>query len=251
MKRKVSLILTTYNCRENLTKTLESIDMQDYPDIEVVIKDGASTDGTVDVIREYADKKGGCVKWVSSPDEGIYDAMNKGYELSCGDYILFFNDRFVTGNALSMMADAIESDEKAVGCHSDLTYSRDGRIIRRWRMGPQRSVYSGWMPGHPSLLLSRKVYEKYGLYRTDLRISSDFEFIVRILKDRTTELAYIPKVLVDMYYGGTSSSGFSSYWLSLKEAHRGLKINGYRFALFIDINRIIRFVIQFLVGIRQ
>ncbi len=251
MRRKVSLILTTYNCQENLKKTLESIDKQDYPDIEVVIKDGASTDGTIDIIREYAQKNKDRVLWTSSPDNGIYDAMNQGYKISGGDYILFFNDLFVVSNAISLMVDAIESDDEAVGCHSDLTYSRDGRIVRRWQMGPQRSIYSGWMPGHPSLLLRREVYEKHGLYRNDLKISSDYEFIARILKNGSTKLAYVPRVLVDMYYGGTSSSGISSYWRSLKEAHRGLKINGYRFAMIIDLNRIIRFVLQFVVDRKQ
>lgn len=247
MRGKVSLILTTFNCRDNLKKTLESIDQQDYPDIEIIIKDGKSSDGTVDLIKEYADKNSGRVRWVSSDDSGIYDAMNQGFELSKGDYILFFNDLFVRNDAVSLMITAVESDRNAVGCHSDLTYSSDRRVIRRWRMGPQRSVYWGWMPGHPTLLLNREVYEKYGLYRTDLRISADYEFMVRFLKDGSNKLAYIPEVLIDMYYGGTSSSSLSNYWQSLKESHKGLMINGYRFPLVIDICRIVRFVIQFLV----
>ena len=245
MVRKVSLILTTYNCRENLKKSLASIDMQDYHDIEIIIKDGVSTDGTIDIIKEYADNRSGYVKWISSPDNGIYDAMNQGYKLSKGNYILFFNDTFVIRNAISLMVAAVEKDDSVVGCHSDLTYSRDGKVIRNWRMGPQGSIYSGWMPGHPSLLLKREVYERYGLYRTDFKIASDYEFMVRILKDNSNRLSYIPEVLVDMFYGGTSSSGFSSYCLSLWEGHRGLKINGYRFPLIADINRIIRFALQF------
>lgn len=245
MSGMVSLILTTYNCRDNLKKTLESIDQQDYPDIEIIIKDGKSSDGTVDLIREYADKNSDRVRWISSDDSGIYDAMNQGFEISNGDYILFFNDLFVRNDAISLMVTTVESDRNAVGCHSDLTYSFEGRVIRRWRMGPQRSVYWGWMPGHPTLLLKREVYEKYGLYRIDLRISADYEFMVRFLKDRSNKLAYIPEVLIDMYYGGTSSSGMSSYWQSLKEAHNGLKINGYRFPMIIDFNRIVRFVAQF------
>ena len=144
------------------------------------------------------------------------------------------------------MVSAIETDNSSVGCHSDLTYSRNGRIIRRWEMGPQKSMYSGWMPGHPTLLLKREIYEKYGLYRTDLKISADYEFIVRFLKDKSNKLAYVPKVLIDMYYGGTSSSGLSSYWLSIKESHRALRMNGYKFPLIADFNRIIRFTIQFI-----
>ncbi len=249
MNGKVSLILTTFNCRENLEKTLESVDRQDYPNIEIVIKDGGSTDGTIDIIREYDAKNSGRIKWESSADSGIYDAMNRGYELSTGDYILFFNDTFVCDDAVSLMVSAAESDEGVVGCHSDLTYSSGGKIIRSWKMGPQKSVYSGWMPGHPTLLLKREIYEKYGLYRTDLRISSDYEFMVRFLKDGSNRLAYVPKVLIDMYYGGTSSSGLSSYWLSLKEGHEALRMNGYKLPLVVDINRIFRFVVQFVMAL--
>ena len=113
-------------------------------------------------------------------------------------------------------------------------------------MGPQRSILSGWMPGHPSLLLKREIYEKYGLYRTDLKISADYEFMVRFLKDSSNRLAYIPEVLIDMFYGGTSSSGLSSYWQSLKEGHIALKMNGYKYASITDINRCLRFAMQFI-----
>ncbi len=93
---KVSLILTTYNCIENLKRTLESIEMQDYPKIEIVIVDGKSTDGTVDVIREYEKQSKYEVKWLSEIDQGIYDAMNKGYRMSTGEVIAFFNDLFLS-----------------------------------------------------------------------------------------------------------------------------------------------------------
>ncbi len=245
MAGKVSLILTTYNCRENLKKTLKSIDDQDYPNIEIVIKDGVSTDGTIDIIKEYADKNSERVIWESSPDEGIYDAMNRGFNLSSGEFILFFNDLFVVDNAISLMVSAIGSVPDVIGCHSDLTYSRDGKIIRRWKMGPQKSIYSGWMPGHPSLLLKREVYERNGLYRTDMLIAADYEFIVRVFKDRSNRLTYVPKTIIDMFYGGISSSGLSGYRLSLCEGHRALTMNGYRFPFLIDFNRIIRFFIQF------
>ncbi len=244
MRKRVSLILTTYNCYDNLKKTLESIDIQDYPNIEVVIKDGGSTDKTLDLIREYAGKDDRRVIWESTPDNGIYDAMNRGYEISHGDYVLFFNDIFTEADAVSIMVSAIESDD-VIGCHCDLTYSRHGKVIRTWRMGPQKSIRSGWMPGHPTLLLKREVYEKYGLYRTDLKISSDYEFMVRVLKDGSNKLAYVPKFLIDMFYGGTSSSGVAGYWQSLKESHKALKINGYSFLIITDINRIIRFAGQF------
>lgn len=245
MDNKVSLILTTYNCKDNLMKTLGSIDLQDYPNIEIIIKDGISSDGTLDLIKEYAHTTKKHVKWDSSEDSGIYDAMNQGYRLATGDYVLFFNDTFIRKDAISLMVAAIEESSKAIGCHSDLTYSNNGKIIRSWKMGNQKSVYTGWMPGHPTLLLKREIYEKYGLYRTDMHIAADYEFMVRFLKEKKNKLAYVPEVLIDMFYGGTSSSGLSTYWQSLQEGHRALKINGYRFAVIADINRCIRFATQF------
>ena len=123
MKKKVSLVLTTYNCLDNLKMTLDSIDIQDYPNIEIIIKDGGSTDGTINLIKEFSKTSTRQIKWESTPDNGIYDAMNQGYKLSTGDYILFFNDTFVKKNAVSLMVSAIESDIRVVGCHSDITYS--------------------------------------------------------------------------------------------------------------------------------
>lgn len=246
--KKISIILTTYNCRETLPVTLRAIGEQDYPDIEVIIKDGGSSDGTVELIREYAGQASAQfhdpILWKSCPDEGIYDAMNQGYELSQGDYILFLNDRLTRPDALSLMMQAIES-EQADGAHADLVYEdENGQCVRYWRMS-QGTIRQGWMPGHPTLLLDRRVYERYGLYRTDFRISADYEFMVRILKDGAVKLAYVPEVLVSMYYGGTSTGGLSGYLKGLREAHEALTDNHVRGAFLVDIRRTLRVLRQF------
>ena len=108
--KTVSLILTTYNSGKNLASTLESIEKQDYPDIEVNIKDGGSTDDTIKMIKEYKERSRYPVNWVSRSDEGIYDAMNQGYALSGGDIIVFFNDFFLCHDAVSKMVALIEGD---------------------------------------------------------------------------------------------------------------------------------------------
>ena len=110
-------------------------------------------------------------------------------------------------------------------------------------MGEQKSVYSGWMPGHPTLLLKREVYEKYGLYKTDYRIAADYEFMVRFLREN--RIAYIPKTLISMYYGGTSNNGIGSYFRSFTEGNRALRENGYKFCLCISVVRTIRVLLQF------
>lgn len=243
ISKKVSLILTTYNAENNLKKTLDSIEKQDYFDIEVIIKDGNSNDSTWEIIQEYQGRSKHVVKAYRCHDKGIYDAMNQGYALASGDYILFFNDTFTRTNAITTMVDAVESHTECVGCHSDLVYEKDGHIVRRWKMGEQKSVYSGWMPGHPTLLLKREVYEKYGLYKTDYRIAADYEFMVRFLREN--RIAYIPETLISMYYGGTSNNGIGSYFRSFTEGNRALRENGYKFCLCISVVRTIRVLLQF------
>ena len=102
------------------------------------------------------------------------------------------------------------------------------------------------MPGHPTFYLKREVYERYGVYRTDYRISADYELMVRCLKDGQVKLAYVPEVLIRMNYGGTSNNGLSAYLLSLKEGHRALRENQIRFAWFTDLCRTLRVLRQFL-----
>lgn len=248
--KKVSLILTTYNCKDNLKKTLESIECQDYPDLEIVIKDGMSSDGTIDVIKEYENKSSKKVVWESRKDTGIYDAMNQGYALSTGDVIAFFNDVFIGETAVSKMIKKMEeinpdTGKEYIGVHADLVYMEGDRIVRKWRMG-KGNIYRGWMPGHPTLYLKREIYEKYGLYDTGYKISADYEFMIRFLKHKENQLAYLPETIVSMFYGGTSSSGLKSYLISWKEGNRALKKNGIKNALLIDVQRTLRVLSQFI-----
>ena len=239
----VSLILTSYNCKENIGHTLRSIEEQDYPHIEVIVVDGGSADGTVEIIKNYAEKtRFGC-KWISQKDEGIYDAMNKGYKLSNGDIIAFFNDLFLKDNVVSLMVDAIVN-ENADGAHADLVYAVGDRIKRYWHMG-DGDIRQGWMPGHPTLYLKREVYEKYGLYDISYKCAADYEFMVRILKDDEIKLVYVPVVIIKMFYGGTSNQGLSNYLVSLREGHRALVSNGVRRAMWIDFQRTFRVYMQF------
>lgn len=247
--KKVSVILTTFNCQENIEKTLKSIEEQDYPDVEIVVKDGGSTDGTLDIIKEYKNQSTIPVIVTSCSDKGIYDAMNQGYALTTGEILVFFNDRFIEASVISKMVEAMDrlnpkTGKPYVGAHADLVYADGDRVIRSWHMG-EGNIKQGWMPGHPTLFLRREIYEKYGLYNTSFRIAADYEFMIRFLKDEENQLVYLPETIVSMYYGGTSSSGLSSYLLSLKEGHRALKINGIKGAWVVDVLRTMRVLLQF------
>ena len=241
----VSLILTTYNNAGNLVRTLKSIEEQDYPYIEVIIKDGGSEDGTLKIIKEYASDSYNKVVWTTEPDEGIYDAMNQGYRLSKGDIIVFFNDIFIKRDAVSKMVRLIEADSECAGAHADLVYATEEKIVRYWRMGPQKSLRTGWLPGHPTMFLKREIYERYGLYDLQYRISADYEFMIRFLKDKENRLVYLPETIIRMFYGGTSNSSLGSYLTSLREGHMALKRNGIKGAMIIDILRTCRVLRQF------
>lgn len=243
--KTVSLVLTTYNNKGNLEKTLASIERQDYPAVELAIKDGGSTDGTLDVIRNYEMTSKYKVKWSTGKDKGIYDAMNQGYQMIRGEIVVFFNDLFQDGSVVSKMVHMIEKHPECVGAYGDLVYVEDGKIVRYWKTGPQKSLHSGWAPGHPTLFLKREIYEKYGLYNLDYRIAADYEFMIRFLKDRKNRLAYLPETIIQMYYGGTSTSGIGSYLQSLKEVYKALKDNGVRGAVVIDVLRMFRVMVQF------
>lgn len=243
--KTVSLVLTTYNSAANLARTLQSIEQQDYPQIEVNIKDGGSADSTLKIIKEYKNITRNNVNWKSGPDGGIYDAMNQGYALCSGDIIVFFNDLFLSENVISQMVKLIESQPRCVGAHADLVYATDDKVVRYWKMGPQKSLRMGWLPGHPTLFLKREIYEKYGLYNTDYKIAADYEFMIRFLKDKENRLAYLPETIIRMYYGGTSTSDTGSYMLSLKEGHRALKENGIKAAFIADGLRTGRVLWQF------
>lgn len=246
---KVSLLVTVYNVKESLPITLAAIEEQDYGDIEAVIVDGGSTDGTVELIRQFADqaadRQGLSVRWVSEPDAGLYDAMNKAYRMSTGDVIAVCNDKLCKPYAISRLVAAMEQGGPGcIGAHSDLVYTEGERIVRQWHMGQGR-IAQGWMPGHPTLFLKRSVYEKYGLYDTSYRCAADYEFMVRFLKDESNTLSYVPEVLVAMFYGGTSNAGLGNYLVSFQEGYLALKKNGVPRPLWITIKRTVRVLLQF------
>lgn len=242
---KVSLLLTTYNCVLNLPVTLESIQSQTYPAIEVVIVDGCSTDGTLALIEQFAENGGVEVKWISEPDKGLYDAMNKAYRMSTGDIIAVCNDKLSEKDSVASFVKAIEeAGEGCVGAHSDLVYVEGDKLIRSWHMG-QGDIRQGWMPGHPALYLKREVYEKYGQYDITYRLAADYEFMVRFLKDEKNRLAYVPRVLISMFYGGTSNAGLRNYLVSFKEGYMALRKNGVKSPLMITLKRTWRVLRQF------
>ena len=241
--KKVSIITTTYNDSAALRKTVKQVAAQDYENIEYIIVDGASTDDTMDVIREAEVLFGERLVWISEKDRGIYDAINKGLKLATGDFIGLCFDQFAGPDVISKMVNIMEK-EGTDGVHGDLDYVDGDKIVRKWRQG-QGNIRTGWMPGHPTLYLRKEVYETYGPYKTDYRISADYEYMIRILKDGKVKLSYIPEVLIKMSHGGTSTNGLGAYLEGMKEGNRALRENGVKFAFITDMLRVLRVLGQF------
>lgn len=241
---KVTVVTISYNSKAQLEQTLNTLKTQDYPRIESVIVDGGSTDGSLEVIQKFAEEFKGSVKWISEPDKGIYNAVNKGIRMATGDIIGFYWDLYHDDTVLSKMVDIIQK-EKTDGVHSDLVYEKEnGEVVRYWKMG-KGEIRKGWMPGHPTLYLKKEVYERYGLYDENYKCSGDYEFMVRILKNNEVKLSYIPEILLHMFYGGLSTSGWKAYWQSIKEGYLALKQNQIKFPAYVTLLRIIKTSKQF------
>lgn len=240
---KVSVITTTYNDAANLQCIMDQVAEQDYENLEYIIVDGGSTDGTLELIHQMEERMPGRVRWISEPDQGIYDALNKGIRLATGDIIGCCFDRYADNGVIRRMVEIMER-EGTDGVHGDLYYMDGERIVRKWHQG-QGTIRTGWLPGHPTMYLRREVYDRFGLYRTDYRISADYEFMVRILYRKQVTLSYLPEILIYMSYGGTSTDSLGSYLQSLMEGHRALKENQVPFAWFTDLCRTARVLVQF------
>lgn len=236
----ISIITATYNSGQTLTDTLESVLRQSYTDIDYVIVDGGSKDNTLDIIRRYEPCFEGRMRWISEPDKGIYDAMNKGIQMATGDVVGLLNsDDFYTSNdVLEHVARAL-SDPNVDAIYGDIHYVNDDDLTHCVRYYSSR-VFSrglmrlGFMPAHPSFYCRRTIYEKYGLFDTSLRVAADFENLLRLIFVNRIHTKYIPKDFVTMRTGGASSSGMVSHKRILKEHMVAYKQNGVYSNLFLE-----------------
>lgn len=249
MSKKVSVITTTYQDLCHLKEVVNGIKKQDYAHIEYIVVDGGSKDETVPFLQELEKEMkavpGWDMKWISEPDKGIYDAINKGVRMASGDFVGFMFDKFAAPDVISRMVATMEK-EGSDGIHGDVVYvDEKDQPVRSWVMGNKKTIKDGWMPAHQTLYLKKDVYDKYGEYKTDYKIAADYEFIVRILKGGSVRLSYIPDVLVHMFYGGTSSGGLSNYILSFKESYRALRENAVPGAFWICSKRTVKVLLQF------
>ena len=229
MAVKVSIITACFNSARTVDAALNSVASQSYPLIEHIVVDGGSNDGTLDVIAKYG---GRVSKVIHGPDRGIYDALNKGIANSTGDIVAFLHSDDVYAGP-RVVEDVVQrmSQEFLDALYGDVAFVRGDefdRVIRVYssrHFRPSRIAW-GWMPAHPALFLSRALFQKYGPFKIDYAIAGDFEFVARIFARPTFRYSYVPKILLKMRMGGSSTKGLRSTLLLNREVLRACRENG-------------------------
>lgn len=236
---KVSLITVCFNSDKYLKSAIESVKMQKYSEIEYIIIDGCSKDGTMDIIKEYELQFNNRLKWTSEPDKGIYDALNKGVALATGDIIGFLHsdDLFNSQDTLQHIAHAFKDDDISA-VYGDLVFvdQQDiNKIVRNWKSQSFKPglLQHGWMPPHPTLFMRREVYEKHGFFNTNLKCAADYDYILRVFRDPTLTFEYLPEVITKMRVGGVSTKGIKNIINKKKEDYWVLKNNKMPYPLWL------------------
>jgi len=229
---KITIITAVYNAAQTLADAMDSVLRQTYADIEYVVVDGGSKDGSVDVVRSYEPRFGGRMKWISEPDHGIYDAMNKGIRMATGDVVGILNsdDYFTADDVVEQVAQTL-ADTQLDAVYGDIHFIRAGqpdRCVRYYssaRFHP-RWLRFGFMPAHPSFYCRREVFERAGLYKTDYKIGSDYEMMVRLFRRYRIRTRYIPADFVTMRTGGASTRNVHSRLQLIQDDVRACRDNG-------------------------
>jgi glycosyltransferase involved in cell wall biosynthesis len=205
---KISIITISYNSAETIEDTIKSVISQTYSNVEYIIIDGASKDGTLEIIKKYGSQ---VTILVSEKDKGIYDAMNKGVERATGDIIGILNsdDFYADNNVLKDVAEKFKTTQ-CDGLYADLVYVNreySEKTIRTWSAGEYTpgKFLRGWMPPHPTFFVKKEMYTRFGLYQTGLRSAADYELMLRFIHKHQIKLAYLPRVITKMRTGGQSN----------------------------------------------
>ena len=228
---KISLITVTFNSGGTLRDTIQSVLSQTYPEIEYIIVDGLSEDSTIDIIKEYVPLFKGRLKWISEKDNGLYDAMNKGFKMATGEIVGIINsdDLLTESGVIGKVIDCFEGHKDIDCVYADLYYVSQydtSKIVRHWITGKQRSFSKGWHPAHPTFYVKREIYSKYGLFDLDFKFAADFELMLRLVEKEHIRLFYLPEPLVRMRLGGTTSKNLTNIRKGNIECLNAFRKNG-------------------------
>lgn len=227
----ISLITVSYNSAATIKDTIESVLSQSHPDIEYIIVDGNSKDNTVQIVRSFG---GRISKFISEPDKGIYDAMNKGIKMATGEVVGMLNsDDFYSNNQIISSVAKAFSDPDTDAVFGDLVFVDPGNLKKVVRTYSSKAWHPGkfargFMPAHPTFFVRRKYYEQFGLFKTDYKIAADYELLIRFLYVNKLRYKYLPLNMVTMRKGGVSSNGIKSNIILNSEIIRGCRENGIK-----------------------
>jgi glycosyltransferase involved in cell wall biosynthesis len=248
MSLRISVVTVVRNGAGTIEETLRSVQAQTYGDIEQIVVDGASTDGTLDIVERYRAKLAGVV---SEPDRGIYDAMNKGLALATGEVVGFLNsdDYYEHDRVLEKVAQVM-ADPAVDACYADLVYvdPRDSsRVVRYWKSRPyQRGLCSkGWLPAHPTFFVRREIFRKHGGFDLAFPRQADFELSLRFLDIHKIRATYVPEVWVRMRAGGVSNRSIAGVLKGNLEAYRACEKNGVGVTPWFVVRKLLSRVPQF------
>jgi glycosyltransferase involved in cell wall biosynthesis len=209
---KVSIITVSYNAAETIRDTISSVLSQKGISLEYIIVDGGSKDETVSIVESFGDK---IHQFISEPDNGIYDGMNKGVAMATGNVVGilnaddFYSDEHVLKKVLELFVEGVDA------IYGDLVYVDQfdtDRITRAWKSGNYQpgAFKKGWMPPHPTFFVRIEIYEKFGSYSLELKSAADYEFMLRVIHKYEISLAYLPEIIVKMRRGGASNSSLKN-----------------------------------------
>lgn len=205
---KASIITVCFNSCQTIEDTIASVLSQSYENIEYIVIDGGSTDGTLDILKKYRNQ---IHKYISEPDKGVYDAMNKGIKIATGDIIATLNSNDVYAND-TIVGQMVEFTQKNAldAAYGDLAYTalgNSGRITRFWKSGEYKrgAFYRGWVIPHPTFFCRKEIFERYGYFNDKLQVAADFELMLRFVEKYQIKVAYLPKVIVKMREGGKAN----------------------------------------------
>lgn len=232
----ISILSTFYNDKKMLKLMMDSVLEQDHPNIEHVITDGGSTDGSVELIKEYEKKYAECGKklvWVSERDKGIYDGFNKAAKLSSGEYIIFGTDPYYNSASISDIISEIQKGDYDY-VYGGMIFQKGGKIIRQWS-GKPGNWRLGWMAATPTICMKKSVWDKYGPFDMNYKSASDYRFQVSLFLDSSLRSSAIPRPIVTYYAGGTSNGGIKAILFSIKECQAILNEFKVRFGWFTNM----------------
>lgn len=227
---KFSIITVCFNSASTIEQTIQSVINQDFKDFEYIVIDGGSKDATVEILEKYEDK----IRYISEKDNGIYDAMNKGLKLAEGEVIgmIGADDFYPSEDVLTEVNAAFErfGTDSIYGDVQFVNPGSEHKVVRYWKVEEYRKEnwLNGFMPPHITFYLKKSIYDKFGLYRTDMSCAGDYELMLRVLYKNNVSSMHLSKVLMTMRNGGTSNASLKHRLIANMEDRKAWKVNGLK-----------------------